>query len=139
MTDPIRAEAVFAGKDSAETSTPIWLVEKGKQPAGLSASQARWVEASGFKGNAKQHALLPGPDGGIAGVLLGMGDWAAGEPSGPSELLLGQLASGNGTGSDVSMRLHELLQSCFTTMDMDRSSRQSFRKVWRTCSWVMLR
>jgi leucyl aminopeptidase len=92
MTDPIRAESVFAANDSDGTATPIWLVEKGKQPAGLSASQARWIELSGFKGSAKQHALLPGPDGGIAGVVLGMGDWAAGEPSGPSELLLGQLA-----------------------------------------------
>jgi leucyl aminopeptidase len=99
MSDSLRAEAVFAGKDSGDAATSIWLVEKGKQPAGLSASQLRWIEASGFKGNAKQQALLPGPDGGIAGVLLGMGDWAAGEPSGPSELLLGQLAQTLPAGS----------------------------------------
>jgi leucyl aminopeptidase len=68
------------------------MVGKGEKPAALSPAQTRWLEASGFRGGPKQHALLPAPDGGIAGVLLGVGDWNAGEPCGPSELLLGHLA-----------------------------------------------
>ncbi|HWK32902.1 MAG TPA: leucyl aminopeptidase family protein, partial [Hyphomicrobium sp.] len=58
----------------------------------LSPEQRTWIGAVGFKGTAKQVTLLPGPDGQIAGVLFGLGDGAAGEPSGSSELLLGQLA-----------------------------------------------
>jgi leucyl aminopeptidase len=92
MNDPIRVEDVFAGKDFQGPATPIWLLGRGDKPAGLSAPQTRWLEASSFRGAPKQHVLLPDSDGGIAGVLLGMGDWNAGEPCGPSELLLGQLA-----------------------------------------------
>jgi leucyl aminopeptidase len=44
-------------------------------------------------------ALLPGNDGKIAGVLFGLGDGAAGEPSGPAELLVGQLAQSLPAGS----------------------------------------
>ena len=71
---------------------PSGWSRRGSSRRACSALATRWIEASGFKGNAKQQTLLPGPDGGVAGVLLGMGDGAAGEPSGPSELLIGQLA-----------------------------------------------
>ncbi|MCK5496328.1 MAG: leucyl aminopeptidase family protein, partial [Hyphomicrobiaceae bacterium] len=51
-----------------------------------------WLAEMGFEGKAKQQTVLPGADGRIAGVVFGMGDGAAGVPSGPSELLLGHLA-----------------------------------------------
>jgi leucyl aminopeptidase len=79
---------------------PIWLVAKGALAAvPLEAAQKAWVGASGFIGSAKQMALLPGNDGKIAGVLFGLGDGAAGEPSGPAELLVGQLAQSLPAGS----------------------------------------
>ena len=92
MSNPTCADDVFTSEGAGEPEVPIWLVEKGTVPRGLVQAQKRWVETIRFKGQAKQQVLLPGPEGQIAGVLLGMGDGAAGEPSGPSELLLGQLA-----------------------------------------------
>ncbi len=77
---------------------PIWLAEKGA-PVPLEGAQKAWVEATGFKGTAKQLTLLPGADGSIAGVLFGLGEGATGEPSGPAELLIGQLAQALPAGS----------------------------------------
>ena len=47
----------------------------------------------GFKGSPKKHLAVPGADGEIAGVVLGIGNGEKGEPCGPSILLAGQLAS----------------------------------------------
>ncbi|MCK5089544.1 MAG: leucyl aminopeptidase family protein, partial [Hyphomicrobiaceae bacterium] len=55
-------------------------------------AQQAWLAEMGFEGKAKQQTVLPGADGRIAGVVFGMGDGAAGVPSGPSDLLLGHLA-----------------------------------------------
>ncbi len=95
MTNATRADDVFPSEGAAQPDIPIWLAEKGSPLAGvtLDKAQAAWVEAAGFRGAAKQLVLLPGPDGRIAGVLFGVGEGASsGEPCGPSELLLGQLA-----------------------------------------------
>lgn len=74
---------------------PIYLVRPADDLTGLglSASDIAWARVQGFKGSAKKTVLLPGPDGALAGVLFGLGSADAGEPSGPSELLLGSLAS----------------------------------------------
>ncbi len=80
----------------AGKAVPIWLVEEGAalaEVAGLSAGQRAWLEAQKFNGAVKKQALLPGSDGAIAGVALGIGNGKSGEPSGPSALLAGQLAS----------------------------------------------
>jgi leucyl aminopeptidase len=85
------APDVFAPGDAG--AIPIHLVGPGQiegVPGG--AIGRRWVETIGFKGVAKSHALLPTPEGALAAVLLGAGNGTAGEPSGPSELLLGQIA-----------------------------------------------
>ena len=94
MTNDMPAADAFVDEGSAGPEIPIWAVEKDASLAELplTSEQRTWVEALGFKGTAKQQALVPGPDGRIAGVLFGLGDGAAGEPSGPSDLLLGQLA-----------------------------------------------
>lgn len=94
MTDDIPADDAFVDAGSAGPEIPIWAVEKDVSLAELplTPEQRTWVEALGFKGTAKQQALIPGADGGIAGVLFGLGDGEAGEPSGPSELLIGHLA-----------------------------------------------
>jgi len=87
-------DEILIGGGEAGNEIPIWTAKKGVSldELPLSPQQRTWIEAVGFKGTAKQVTLLPGTDGRIAGVLFGLGDGAAGEPSGPSELLLGQLA-----------------------------------------------
>ena len=75
---------------------PIHLVaerEGGIDWPGATAAQHHWIAAHAFKGAAKKQIVLPDDSGGIAGALLGAGNGRAGEPCGPSELLLGQLAA----------------------------------------------
>ena len=87
---------VLAPHDTAGPSTPIWLVSDAEPVAkngALDAGAKRWLEATRFTSAAKKQAILPGPDGALAGVALGLGNGQAGEPSGPSELLVGQLAA----------------------------------------------
>jgi leucyl aminopeptidase len=95
MANALTVADVFVAEDAAAAEIPIWLVQKGAslEAIPLDAAQGTWIAASGFKGAAKQHALVPSGDGRRAGVLLGIGDaGAAAEPSGPAELLVGQLA-----------------------------------------------
>ena len=95
MANALTAADAFVAEGAAAAEIPIWIVEKGAslEPIPLDAAQRSWVAASGFKGTAKQHVLVPSADGRPAGVLLGIGEaGAAAEPSGPPELFLGQLA-----------------------------------------------
>lgn len=60
----------------------------------LSAEQQKWLQAcSADVAVARKQTLLPGTDGSIAGLALGIGNGSAGEPCGPYELLVGQVAS----------------------------------------------
>ena len=99
--DNLPADGIFAADGAAGHEIPIWAVEKDAslEALPLSAAQRTWIEGVGFKGTAKQQTLLPGADGRVAGVLFGIGDGSAGEPSGPSELLIGHLAQSLPTGS----------------------------------------
>jgi leucyl aminopeptidase len=93
---PLSPNDVLAPHDAAEASTPIYLLSdsaSAARPSGLDESAWRWLEAHRFTGSAKKQILLPGPAGAIGGVVLGLGNGAAGDPSGPSELLIGQLAA----------------------------------------------
>jgi len=95
MADVLTAADAFLVEDAAPAQIPIWLVEKEASLATipLEPAQRGWVAAAGFKGKPKQHLLVPASDGRLAAVLLGIGETgAAAEPSGPPELLLGQLA-----------------------------------------------
>lgn len=89
------AGGVFAGEGEHTGAVPVYLVRTGADLAslGLDQNASAWAETNRFKGSAKSSLLVPGRDGKLAGVLLGVGDGQAGEPSGPSELLLGSLAS----------------------------------------------
>lgn len=100
-TPTSRIEEVFLGEKAKGPEVPIWLLEKGALPdsLGLNDAQRRWVEAARFEGKPKQQALVPGSDGSVSGVLLGVGNGSSGEPCGPSELLVGKLARSLPAGS----------------------------------------
>ena len=83
------------GEGAAAAEIPIssWKRDRRWRRLRSDAAQRSWVAAAGFKGKAKQCLLVPSSDGRLAGVLLGTGETgAAVEPSGPPELLAGQLA-----------------------------------------------
>jgi leucyl aminopeptidase len=82
------ASALFC--DPCE-ATPIHLVGVGGE-ADVGHVGRRWLAAQAFMPTAKKQALIAGPDGTLAAVALGVGNAKAGEPCGPSELLIGQLA-----------------------------------------------
>ncbi len=78
-----------------EDARPVWCIQQSSDIAavtGLSGAAEAWVKANNFKPTAGRSLVVPDADGGIAGVLFGLGDGTAGTPCGPSELLLGQLA-----------------------------------------------
>ncbi len=91
--------------EPAVVATPargIWLVPQGSAfngLEGLSAAQRHWLSTQSFSGQAKRQVLVPGPNGETAGVVLGLGDKPVGEPCGPCELLIGQLAGTLPAGS----------------------------------------
>lgn len=62
-------------KDAA--ATPVWQIRAGEANAWCVTHPgpgAAWVATSGFKGEAGKVLLLPDGSGGLAGVLLGLGD-----------------------------------------------------------------
>ncbi|MBE7249238.1 MAG: leucyl aminopeptidase family protein, partial [Actinomycetospora chiangmaiensis] len=70
----------FALLPTDAPSVPVTLVTTGSWgdvQGGLDPAQRRFAEALGFKPKAGNLALLPGPDGGLAGVLFGLGDTEA--------------------------------------------------------------
>ena len=93
------AADVFAGSNASPGGppgphdVPLWLVPKGgaADVPGLDASALAWLATQKFSGTAKKSVSIPAPDGSLKGVAIGIGDGKAGEPSGPSELLLGGL------------------------------------------------
>lgn len=73
---------------------PLWLARQGKLAqdlAGLEPDQRSWLEAIGFKGAARRHALLAGPGGTLAGAVLGLGEAREGDRGAATETLLGLL------------------------------------------------
>jgi leucyl aminopeptidase len=89
------AKDVFAMGSTETGDIPIHLVSSADPGpvAGLSDQQKAWLAAQKFSGAAKRHLLLPNSDGGIAAVVLGIGDGQQGDPSGPSEMLTGLLSA----------------------------------------------
>lgn len=87
---------VLAPHDTADPSIPIWLVSDAapvSENGAFDPAVKRWLEATRFTSAAKKQALIPDGDGALAGVAFGLGNGAAGDPSGPSELLVGQLSA----------------------------------------------
>src|SRR5690606_17236724 len=92
---------LFLDVDQSREARPIWLVREDQaldSIEGLTAIQQSWLRSMGFKGSAKKHLAVPGADGEIAGVVLGMGNGENGEPCGASVLLAGLLHSSLSTG-----------------------------------------
>jgi leucyl aminopeptidase len=87
------AAGVLLAADTSKTSIPVWLARNALwlREAPLSQAQRSWVEAQGFKGAARKHVLLPGPEGALAGVVLGLGEERAGDPMEKPELAVGLL------------------------------------------------
>jgi leucyl aminopeptidase len=87
------AAAVLVAGDSKKRSVPVWLARNAGwlREASLTEAQRTWAEAQGFKGAARKHLLLPGPDGALAGAVLGLGEERAGDPMDKPELAIGLL------------------------------------------------
>ena len=85
--------AVLLAADAKRKSIPVWLARNAGwlREAPLSGAQKAWVEAQGFKGGASKHLLLPGPEGALAGAVLGLGEARAGDPMDKPELAVGHL------------------------------------------------
>jgi len=65
--------------DKDRAATPVWQIRAGELEnwcASHAGPGAAWVGTSGFKGEAGKVLLLPDGSGGLAGVLLGLGDGA---------------------------------------------------------------
>lgn len=64
--------------DSTREALPVWLLREGRLQEDLGeqlpAEQRRWLQAIGFNGAARRHALVPGANGSLAGVILGLGN-----------------------------------------------------------------
>jgi leucyl aminopeptidase len=93
---PILLEPEQLFHDAAD-ATPILLAREGAAPPADAAVQ-RWLQSVKFTPAARKQMLIPGEGGALAGVALGLGDGTAGDPSGPSELLVGQLSQTLPTG-----------------------------------------
>jgi leucyl aminopeptidase len=78
-----------------QKSVPIWLARDARwmREAPLSDMQKAWVEAQAFRGTGRKHLGLPGAGGELAGVVFGLGDARANDPTDRAELALGSLAS----------------------------------------------
>lgn len=87
------ASGVLVPADSKRKSVPIWLVREADwaRQAALTKAQQAWAEAQGFKGNGNRHLLLPGNDGAVGGVLLGLGEARQRDPMDKAELSAGLL------------------------------------------------
>ncbi len=87
------ATTVLLAADAKKKSLPVWLARNARwmREAPLSEAQRTWLEQQGFKGAARKLALLPGPDGVLAGAVLGLGEERAGDPMEKPELAVGLL------------------------------------------------
>jgi leucyl aminopeptidase len=88
------AAAIFETAGSRGSSIPVWLLgpsDLANGAEGITAHHRAWLASIGFKGAARRHALLPGPDGALQGVVLGIGDAPGRNGNEPAEVLIGLL------------------------------------------------
>ncbi len=99
--DNLPADGIFAADGAAGHEIPIWAVEKDASLEALPLSDraAHLDRGRRLQGHGEAADAAARTDGRVAGVLFGIGDGSAGEPSGPSELLIGHLAQSLPTGS----------------------------------------
>ena len=88
------AAAVLVPAGGEGTAIPVWVVRDADWTRGvpLTEVQRAWAQAQGFKGEGRKHLLLPGGDGTLAGVVLGLGAARERDPMDRPELAVGQLA-----------------------------------------------
>jgi leucyl aminopeptidase len=88
------AAAVLAPAGTKKRSTPVWFARDARwlRGAPLSPMQKAWAQAQGFQGTGRRHLLLPGAEGELAGVVLGLGEARGTDPLDRAEIALGQLA-----------------------------------------------
>jgi leucyl aminopeptidase len=88
------AASVLVPAGGEGTAIPVWVVRDADWTRGvpLTEVQRAWAQAQGFKGEGRKHLLLPGSDGSLAGVVLGLGAAPKGDPMERPELAVGQLA-----------------------------------------------
>ncbi len=82
------ASDVLIASPGSAGAAPIHLVRKATMAndlAGLTAAQQRWLEVSGFAGEAGKVVRVPGADGGLAAVVVGASDDIA-DGGGPLQL-----------------------------------------------------
>ncbi len=67
----------FSLIDSADGAVPITALTKDQLPAWLQRASERernWAQSTGFSAEAEKLALMPGENGGLGRVLVGLGD-----------------------------------------------------------------
>ncbi len=91
MTIAIRAADLLLDSETTEPAVPVVLRGEGQTTAieGFSPAQGAWLAAQGFQGAARKLVMVPGADGQIAAAVLGTGNGASGDPTGPGALLAG--------------------------------------------------
>src|SRR5262245_7594354 len=91
-TTASEAAAVLVPANDKGRSLPIWIARGAGwiEGATLTDAQRAWVEAAGFNGSGNRHLLIPGSDGGLAGVAFGIGETR--DPMARPEIMLGLLA-----------------------------------------------
>ncbi|HEU4379179.1 MAG TPA: leucyl aminopeptidase family protein [Hyphomicrobiaceae bacterium] len=79
--------------DADARSIPVWLTRDPGwvKDAALTDAQKAWIHAQSLKGSARKHVLVPDADGGIAGVVLWLGEARTGDPMDRPELAIGAL------------------------------------------------
>ena len=88
------AASVLVPAGGEGTAIPVWVVRDADWTRGVPLTQVQraWAQAQGFKGEGRKHLLLPGSDGSLAGVVLGLGAARECDPMDRLELAVGQLA-----------------------------------------------
>ena len=102
MLDNILPKDLYPAAPSTSPARRVWLAgpdDSLDALSGLTEAQQAWLKEMQFNGAAKKAVTIPAADGRLAGIVLGIGDGQAGEPSGPSSLLLGQLGASAPSGT----------------------------------------
>jgi leucyl aminopeptidase len=99
---------LVASSEVAGEAVPVWLVSESELDgcrARWSEGANRWLDATGFRGKAGATALLPAPDGSLAGVVGVVGDaaspFAAAKLAGAVPAGVYRLHPGGSVGADV--------------------------------------
>ena len=92
MTSTAAPSDILLPHHHTGAAVPVWLMsEKTGLPDDLPEQARGWAQTNKFKGSPRKVLILPGTDGAVAGVLLGIGDGRTGDPAGPGALLVGVL------------------------------------------------